>query len=130
MLETYLNTVKDRYLRSSVLRLRCSAHNLNIESMRKDCSLEERVCIFCKQRGDVFVEDEFHFVVRCPLYNDERKSYLNHCILNQSFDHFLEVLKLEENMMKTVLFIHKSFRKRTEFLLTGKLLAYTAFICI
>jgi hypothetical protein len=33
----------------------------------------ERYCIFCQNRD---IEDEYHFVISCPLYEDFRKQYI------------------------------------------------------
>jgi hypothetical protein len=52
---------------------RCSVHNLLIETGRHyGLSKEERICSYC----ETSIEDEFHFMLICPLYNDIRCQYI------------------------------------------------------
>lgn len=116
-MESYLNMVNDRFLRSSIAKLRCSAHKLNIEFMRSNHTLEERLCPYCEELGSICVEDEYHFVMICPLYHNIRIQYANDCILDQTYAHFLDVLRVEGDSAKNIaLLVHKSFKKRKEFI--------------
>lgn len=72
--EEYLK-IESKELRGALARLRLSAHNLHIETGRYAKPNErkeprERLCTFCDLRE---CEDEFHFVMRCPLYKQQRK---------------------------------------------------------
>ena len=54
--------------------IRISAHNLEIERGRYSrpiVSREERFCKYCKNE----IEDEKHFVLNCPLYNNIRTKF-------------------------------------------------------
>ena len=57
-------------IRIALSRLRTSSHRLEIEAgpwekpVRKP--VNERLCSFCG-----VLEDEYHFVLECPLYMDE-----------------------------------------------------------
>ena len=52
-------------------------HNLAIEKMRSTHSREDRICKFCYTNfGSYVVEDDFHFVLLCPLYNHIRSHYI------------------------------------------------------
>ncbi len=69
--EDYLN-IKDFKLRRAMARLRTSAHNLAIERgryTRPPTPVEERVCTTCPNRP---VEDEYHFLMTCINYDEER----------------------------------------------------------
>ena len=45
--------------------------------------MNERLCKLCSENE---VEDEIHFLLKCPNYNDERIALLNQAItLNQNF---------------------------------------------
>ena len=59
----------------ALTRLRVSSHRLHIEAGRwaKPISipLNERKCSICQQ-----LEDEYHFVLECSIYNDLRKKYI------------------------------------------------------
>ena len=72
--EPYLKTCNNFYFRRDICRLRISSHKLQIETgrhlPRKDrLKPEERLCIYCKNNE---MEDEFHFLMKCDFYNDER----------------------------------------------------------
>ena len=73
--EKYLSTVSHKPYRSAMTKLRLSAHKLNIETGRyaKPCnrvSPELRICPFCSMDA---CEDEYHFMIFCPLYEVNRR---------------------------------------------------------
>ena len=60
------------FKRSFLTRIRISAHNLNIETGRYNSTpREQRLCKFCPSS----VEDEKHFILHCPKYQNIRNSY-------------------------------------------------------
>ena len=72
-LRFYLSKPISSLYKKQISRIRLSSHNLAIESGRpNDICRGERVCEFCKSS----IQDEFHFVIICPLYNDLRMKYL------------------------------------------------------
>ena len=70
--EPYLN-LENFHLRKVICKLRITAHNLLIETGRFSKSRilprEERICRFCNLNA---IENEFHFLTQCSLYNNER----------------------------------------------------------
>ena len=51
-----------------------SSHNLNIEKGRyNNENRRNRLCTVCHLND---VEDEFHFVLKCPLYDQLRRKYV------------------------------------------------------
>ena len=73
--EPYLNMVKNIKHRIMLTKFRLSAHDLEIEKGRynnKSIKAEERYCKFCKSNNNLIVEDEFHFLMICPLYQLNR----------------------------------------------------------
>ena len=64
------------YFRQNFTKLRISAHNLAIETGRYSkpvaLALTKRTCFHCKE-----IETEFHFILKCPLYQNERISLYN-----------------------------------------------------
>ena len=59
--------------RIALTKFRCSVHKLHIETGRhRNINYEERLCILCNTNN---IEDEFHFVIVCPL-NEELYTYL------------------------------------------------------
>jgi hypothetical protein len=68
--DNYVKFCKNRLQRSLIAQLRFSILPLNIEIGRfRQIALEDRLCTVCD--GNV-IEDEFHFICQCPLYNSCR----------------------------------------------------------
>ena len=58
--------------RSFLTKIRISAHSLNIETGRYNSTpREQHLCKFCPSS----VEDEKHFILHCPKYQNIRNSY-------------------------------------------------------
>jgi len=73
-MENYLLSITNRSLRIILCKFRISCHDLAIERGRyKNLKVEERVC----SCNGTSVEDEFHFLMECPLYNSLRQSFFN-----------------------------------------------------
>ena len=56
--------------RQKLSRLRLSDHKLKVELGRytkAKARLEDRTCTFCPNS----VEDEYHFLITCPMYKEE-----------------------------------------------------------
>ena len=52
---------------------RLCSDRLNIESGRfRQVSRNERLCVYCENE----VEDEFHFILKCPKYSILRRQYI------------------------------------------------------
>ena len=68
--EMYLSMDISYYSSRILSKLRCSSHCLNVEKGRHqhfDYCL--RFCNICLDRNCYVVEDEFHFLLVCPVYN-------------------------------------------------------------
>ena len=75
-LENYLIEIENTKHALALARFRISSHNLRIETGRYDqrkTKPKERLCIYCRSQA---VEDEQHFLLQCPLYNNERQLLL------------------------------------------------------
>ena len=71
--EVYVTNVP-RYGRTTLARLRCGSLPLKIETGRyTNVHLEDRICELCNSNE---VEDEMHFAITCPFYNDIRFNLL------------------------------------------------------
>ena len=73
--EEYLTSITYKPYRSSLAKLRLSAHKLRIETGRytkkeEKLSPSERICMFCPRRE---CENEYHLIMKCNLYENERK---------------------------------------------------------
>ena len=79
-------------LRISLSKLRCSAHNLLVETGRhSSLYYENRICRLSNLNK---IEDEFHFVMECLFYSDIRDNHLptllkEVCCQQLSFFNFL-----------------------------------------
>ena len=91
-LEKYLHRIKNIRHKVALSRLRLSNHNLLIETgrhMRPKLERHERKCFICRDE----IENESHFVIKCPLYTSERKAlYMS---LTHNSKHF-ELLTSDE----------------------------------
>ena len=69
----YLECVTVKKFLIAVSRLRTSSHRLEIESGPRPTKtpIAERLCFLCNN-----LEDECHFVLECPAYNDLRSKYI------------------------------------------------------
>ena len=59
--------------------------------------MESRVCKYCeKQKIKKVIEDEFHFLLQCPLYKHLRKQYINRNYRDkQAYDSFISIMSFE-----------------------------------
>ena len=71
----YLNILPNK-LRVAISRLRLSSHQLCIETGRYSqnrVDRAQRICTLCKKSD---IEDEYHFVLVCPVYSILRQKYI------------------------------------------------------
>jgi hypothetical protein len=74
--EPYMYSVNNIHHRKSLSRFRTSSHDLYIESGRyNNIPRENRLCKLCNMN---VVENEYHFLLACPLYKQLRMLYLPH----------------------------------------------------
>lgn len=90
----YLNVLHTRKDRSTIAKLRLSAHKLAIEAGRYDnLDVNSRVCLNCNKNQ---IETEIHFLLSCEQYNQNRnilfKEITNH---NPFFMNMSDVSKIK-----------------------------------
>ena len=57
--------------RIALSKLRCSTHNLSVETGRhSNIAYENRNCKLCNLAK---IEDEYHFIMECPFYTEFQK---------------------------------------------------------
>ena len=72
--EIYLDTIHEKRFKIALSRFRLSSHQLEIERDRyHDIARDERLCKFCPSKC---IENEYHFMLVCPLYQELRRQYL------------------------------------------------------
>ena len=114
--QPYLDLINVRKFRISFTRLRVSAHRLRIETGRwarpYSTPLQERTCLNCN-----VLEDEYHFVIECPLYIDLRIKYVP-CYYRRrpNMQKFVELINLTDapTVRKLSMFIYGAMIVRNE----------------
>lgn len=119
--EKYLNVVKNRKHKVALTRFRLSNHELQIEKgrhMRPPIERSNRVCFCCKEE----LEDESHFLIKCPLYSENRSNLFQACRENcKNFDSlmtdqqkfiFILTNESESVVQKLAYFVFNSFKIR------------------
>ena len=100
--EPYLDNVHNRALRNAITRIRLSSHRYKIESGRwgrNSIPRGERKCEICN-----VIESEYHVLIECPRFVNERKDRLPTCLVeNPSEEEFLRVLGSSEVHVQTML---------------------------
>ena len=119
-IEPYVQINMNRKYRSVLAQLRSGILPLEIECGRwKGLEVNERICRVCNQN---VVEDEHHFVLDCPLYDDERSHYIEK--LDKPDFQGLEskqkwqLIMSNEYVIETARFIWNIFQKRKSVLFT------------
>ena len=119
-LEPYLSTVSNYRYRNALTRLRTSSHTLQIERGRHTrpiTPVNKRLCANCYE-----IEDEFHFLIECKLYSNERnalfdkicRTSLPDFVLLDNNAKFVYLLTCEDPQTMSLIgkFIYYSFQKR------------------
>ena len=74
VIEDYLLSVPNLPNRTALTKFRLSNHNLMIERGRyENMQIGDRTCAFCLDQ----VENEFHFLIKCPTYKELRRKMLD-----------------------------------------------------
>ena len=105
--------IQNRKFRNAIAKLRLSSHQLSIETGRhRNIDRPNRKCTVCNLND---IEDEFHFTLICPAYEDLRKQYIpKYFCTRPSVYKFITLLnstklKLLNNL---ALYVIKSFKLR------------------
>ena len=115
--EKYLDCVTNDKHRVALSRFRCSAHKLAIEEGRyRNIERNQRICSRCNIN---VIENEYHFLLVCPLYRDIRNETLPHyyCVWpsQQKFEKLLN--STQTSILKKIAkFIHFANLRRENFL--------------
>ena len=112
--ESYLDFLPGK-LRVALTRLRLSSHQLHIETGRyaqNRIERAQRYCILCDGKD---IEDEFHFVLICPIFKSLRTKYIKPFYHRRpSVMKFIQLMCLEnENIVRnTSKYLHEAFALR------------------
>ena len=87
--EQYLN-MPNKMFRIAITKVRMSSHIFLIERGRwANINREDRKCTECR-----CIEDEYHVLIECPRYREERKGCLSHALKTRpSMFEFIKYIK-------------------------------------
>ncbi len=109
IIENYVKLYK-RSARVNFTKLRISTHPLMVEKGRHlspKLPLSERLCKYCSLQE---IEDEFHFVMKCTLYNSQRDKLFKELTETYEFtslsndDIFLQIMRTTDYDILTLIF--------------------------
>ena len=116
--QPYLNVLNVTKISHALSKLRVSSHRLQIEAGRwvrpRRIPVNERKCTICQ-----VVEDEFHFIIECPLYTELRRKYIpNYYYRRPSMLKLVELINTHNSRLLKKLgsFIYHAFKTRNEHL--------------
>ena len=117
MLQPYLKNVNIYKFRKDLSKLRVSSHRLAIESGRwhkpQPISYVDRKCLCC----DV-LEDEYHFILECPLYCQLRNKYIcKYYYTRPNVPKFIDLMQSENVKVNRnlAMYIHYAFDVRNKY---------------
>ena len=117
-METYLLDWPNLDHLTAVVRLRMSAHILAIKTgrhVKPKIGKEERICKNCALEE---VENESHFLLKCPLYCQQRtilmKTILSYTTSESQEELFIILMKSKETAVIKGKYIHTTFKMREE----------------
>ena len=112
-MSSYLIKMQNRKFRNALAKLRLSSHSLNIETGRhRNIDRSNRKCSACNLND---IEDEFHFTLICPAYENLRKQYIDKYFYTRpsvyKFITLINSVKLKV-LNNLALYVIKSFKLR------------------
>ena len=114
--EKYLDVLNIRKYRKAFTKLRVSSHRLNIEVGRhQGLPRENRICLYCCNHNINVIEDEYHFVVKCSLYNYLRGKYIP---MVKNLNDYVTIMQTsnEELLTNILCFVYHGFVYREIYL--------------
>ena len=109
--QNYLDEINVRKFRVAMSKLRVSSHRLEIETGRwarpNSIPFDQRVCKICRK-----LEDEYHFILECPIYDEIRNIYIKRYYTNRpNMYKFIELItsKNEKKVRYLGIYISKAF---------------------
>ena len=108
--ESYLDVISWKRHKIALARFRCGNHQLSIERNRGILDRNQRLCPYCIQNNIAVIEDEYHFLLICPLYNHIRLKFSKLSAANKNVHMFIHIMKSsdEETIRQTASYIYHS----------------------
>jgi hypothetical protein len=117
-IEPYLQCIRYKNIYSVLAKFRISNHKLIIETGRyENIEWNKRLCKICQKSDICVIEDECHFILKCPVYADIRKKYLSFMSVYRGEDahKLIRLLKTHnpDEINQTALYIKEAFKLRS-----------------
>ena len=110
--EPYIFNIDVNKFRSCLASFRSSSHSLMIEKGRHfGIPREFRTCFYCEN----CIEDEFHFVMTCPVYSEVRMKYIpNVYLTNANEESFYSLMSSSDRQIirNIAMYIFYAFKER------------------
>lgn len=114
--EEYLHHIDIYKFRRVLAMFRCSSDNLMLEVGRYyNIPSEHRFCIYC----ECIVEDEIHFLLVCPLYDDLRTLYINNTLQQMPlYRKFSKLMSSTDQITirQLAMYLYFAFQRRNEYM--------------
>ena len=111
--ESYLDIIKIRTYRHALAQIRTGHHSLEIEKGRYiNIPRNQRLCKVCSS----YIEDEYHFVLCCNVYDDLRDMYLPKKYHSQPNLHTFNILmstRSSDIIHSLAKYVYYAFKRRS-----------------
>ena len=112
----YLSINIDKHLRFILSRFRFGISEIRVHATRyRNISHTDLLCPLCKES----IEDEFHFVLICPVLNEIRKTFIPGKYYSRPCRFRLSLLMSSENeniVRNVAMYLFKAFQMKEQFL--------------
>ena len=118
--QDYLDVVTVKKFRNALARLRVSSHRLEVEVgrwNRQSVEYAERKCRICNK-----LEDEYHFIFECAIYEDLRRDYIpRYYRIRPNMFKCIELLNTsnQKHINKLAAYVYKAFEARNAAFFSG-----------
>ena len=113
--EQYFDCITSKWYRDALIKIRLGVLPINSNKFRYSEDQRKTLCAYCK----TIVEDEFHFVCMCPLYNSVRIKYISCEMRMRNTFTRLFCCDSEENCRNLAAFTLHAFKIRQSYLLNN-----------
>jgi hypothetical protein len=92
-------------------------HRLSIERYRDILDPNQRLWNYCTHNNFTVIEDEYHFILICPLYNHIRSQFPKLSTVNRNYQMFISIMQSsdEERIMQTAAYIYHNLSMHRKF---------------
>ena len=108
--EPYLDILDKQIFRESLTRFRFGISVIKLHKLRYSQTDSNLLCPMCIEED----EDEIHFLLHCPVYNDLRKKYILPNDVPPNNDTFVQLMNdsNSQNIWSLSLYIHHALKRR------------------